>query len=91
LDEIHRIGTDGDFISSKHTRKHFREDWYPQLFERRNYDGWKKAGGKTLRQRAQEKALAILAEHKPEPLPPDVQNALHEIVAQADASWKASH
>ncbi len=89
LDVIHQIGPDGDFISSKHTSKHFREDWYPKLFERRNYDGWKKAGGKTMRQRAQEKALEILEQHKPEPLPLDVQNALSQIVAEADASWKA--
>src|SRR5512138_3170863 len=60
LDVIHQIGLDGDFISSKHTHKHFREDWYPKLFERRNYEGWLKAGGKTLRERAREKALDIL-------------------------------
>jgi len=91
LDVIHKIGPDGDFISSKHTRKHFREDWYPQLFERRNYEGWKKAGGKTMRQRAQEKALNILESHKPEPLPLDVQEALGQIVAQADVAWKTSN
>jgi len=86
LDVIHKIGPDGDFISSKHTSKHFREDWYPKLFERRNYDGWKKAGGKTMRHRAQEKALNILEHHKPEPLPLDIQSALSQIVDQADES-----
>ena len=91
LDVIHKIGPDGDFISSKHTHKHFREDWYPKLFERRNYDGWKKAGGKTMRQRAQEKALEILEHHKAEPLPVDVQATLDQIVAQAEASWQVSH
>lgn len=91
LDVIHKVGPDGDFISSKHTLKHFRQDWYPQLFERRNYDGWKKAGGKTMRQRAQEKALTILEQHKPEPLSQDIQNKLNEIVAQADASGKAAN
>jgi trimethylamine--corrinoid protein Co-methyltransferase len=83
LDVIDQIGPDGDFISSKHTHKHFREDWYPKLFERRNYDGWKKAGGKTMRQRAREKALEILERHKPEPLSLDVQQKLDQIVAQA--------
>ena len=91
LDVINKIGPDGDFISSKHTQKHFREDWYPKLFERRNYDGWKKAGGKTLRQRAQEKALDILEHHTPEPLALDVQNTLAQIVAEADATWKAAN
>jgi trimethylamine--corrinoid protein Co-methyltransferase len=83
LDVIHQIGPDGDFISSTHTHKHFRQDWYPKLFERRNYDGWKKAGGKTMRQRAQEKALHILAQHKPEPLPLDTQKKIDQIVMEA--------
>lgn len=83
LDVINKVGPDGDFISNQHTRKHFREDWYPQLFERRNYDGWKKAGGKTMRQRAKEKALDILERHKPEPLTEDILKKLDQIVAQA--------
>jgi trimethylamine--corrinoid protein Co-methyltransferase len=82
---IHEIGVDGDFISNKHTARHYRKDWYPKLFERRNYDGWKKAGGKTLRQRAREKALDILEHHKPEPLPLDVQQKLDRIAEKASS------
>jgi len=85
LDVIHEIGVDGDFISSKHTAMNYRKDWYPKLFERRNYDGWKKAGGKTLRQRAREKALDILEHHKPEPLTPDVQRVLDQIAGKASS------
>ena len=85
LDIIDKIGPDGDFMSSPHTRKHFREDWYPQLFERRNYDSWRNAGAKTLRERAQERALQILENHASEPLAPDVQKEIDEIVAQAGA------
>jgi trimethylamine--corrinoid protein Co-methyltransferase len=85
LDVIEKIGPDGDFISSKHTHKHFREDWYPKLFDRHNYDGWMKAGGKTMRQRAREKALDLLEHHTPEPLPLDVQEKLEGIVAEAVA------
>ncbi len=83
VDLIDQVGPDGDFMGSPHTRKHFREDWYPQLFERRNYEGWVKAGGKTLRERAQEKALHILENHKPEPLAPEVQKEIDGIVALA--------
>ena len=86
LDVIHKIGPDGDFISDRHTLKNYRKDWYPKLFERRNYDGWKKAGGKTMRQRAQEKALDILEHHKPEPLPVDILKEIDQIVAQAAPS-----
>lgn len=86
LDVIQAVGPDGDFMSNKHTTRHYREDWYPTLFERRNYDGWLKAGGKTLRQKAQEKALDLLEHHKPEPLSPDVQAEVDRIVAEAKGS-----
>jgi trimethylamine--corrinoid protein Co-methyltransferase len=79
LDLIHETGPDGNYLSSEHTLKHYKEDWYPKLFDRRNYDDWKARGEKTLRQRAQEKALKILETHKPEPLPADIQKQLDEI------------
>jgi trimethylamine--corrinoid protein Co-methyltransferase len=79
LDLIHETGPDGNYLSTDHTLKHYKEDWYPKLFDRRNYDDWKARGGKTLRQRAQEKALKILETHKPEPLPAEVQKQLDEI------------
>ncbi|MFN3308385.1 MAG: trimethylamine methyltransferase family protein [Anaerolineales bacterium] len=83
LDVIEKIGPDGDFLGNPHTRKHFKEDWYPTLFDRHNYDGWVAAGSKTLRQRAREKALHILETHHPEPLPADIQKHLDQIVAEA--------
>lgn len=83
LDVIDKIGPDGNFMADQHTRKHYREDWYPQLFERRNYEAWEKAGAKTMRQRARDKALDILEHHKPEPLPADVQQQIDRIVERA--------
>jgi trimethylamine--corrinoid protein Co-methyltransferase len=83
LDVIDEIGPFGDWLGADHTRRHYKEDWYPKLFDRRPYDEWSRAGGKTLRQRAQEKALKILATHKPAPLPADVLGRLDEIVAAA--------
>jgi trimethylamine--corrinoid protein Co-methyltransferase len=83
LDVIKKVGPDGDFISTKHTQKNYRKDWYPQLFERHNYEGWKKGGSKTMRQRAQEKALEILKNHKPEPLSAEIIDKLDQIVMQA--------
>ena len=82
LDLIHQIGPDGDFLSSDHTLLHYRDDWYPKLFDRNNYDTWQRKGGKTLRQRAREKALKILETHKPEPLPSEVQQRVDAIVEQ---------
>jgi trimethylamine--corrinoid protein Co-methyltransferase len=81
LDLIDEIGPEGNYLTCDHTRVHYKEDWYPKLFDRRNYEEWQRAGAKTLRQRAHEKALKILETHKPEPLPPDVQAQLDAIVS----------
>jgi trimethylamine--corrinoid protein Co-methyltransferase len=83
LDLIDEIGPHGDFMGTDHTRRHYREDWYPKLFDRRSYEDWSAAGAKTLRQRARERALNILETQRPEPLPADVQRKIDEIVQQA--------
>ncbi len=80
LDVIDEVGPHGDFISTEHTRSHFKEDWYPKLFDRRNYDNWLARGGKTLRQRANDRVEKILASHEPEPLPADIQAKIDAIV-----------
>jgi len=87
VDLIDEVGPDGEFLGSDHTRKHFRERWYPTLFERANYDNWIAKGGKTLGERAAERVDAILAEHKPKPLPEDVTSAVHAIVERAAARY----
>jgi len=83
LDLIAEMGADGDFLNTEHTLKHFRERWYPNLFERASYDNWLKKGGKTLVQRATETVDQILAEHQTEPLPLKIKEKIHEIVQRA--------
>ncbi len=83
LDLIDEVGPDGDYMSTRHTLKHFKEDWYPRLFDRRNYDEWAADGSKTLRERAREKALSILESHHAEPLPADAQREIDQIAEQA--------
>lgn len=84
LDLIDQIGPDGHFIESDHTFEHFRERWYPSLFERDNYENWLAAGGKSLAERAAERVTSILADHQPEPLPEDVAMKIQTIVARAE-------
>lgn len=85
LDEIARIGAGGSYLASKHTRKHFKETWYPDLFERGIYADWKQKGGKSLGERAAEWVTKILDGHKPDPLPDDILARLHEVVKRAEA------
>jgi len=85
LDLIDEIGPDGQFLDSDHTLKHFRERWYPKLFDRNNYDGWLAKGSTSLGERAAARVASILSEHQPEPLPDDVTRAVHAIVERAEA------
>jgi trimethylamine---corrinoid protein Co-methyltransferase len=83
LDEIERAGAGGMYLNSKHTKKHFRETWYPDLFERGSYTDWDKKGGQTLLERASVRVEKLLAEHQPEPLPEDLKAKLRRIVKRA--------
>jgi len=55
--------------------------------ERRNWDAWSAAGGKTFRQRARERALKLAETHHPEPLPADVAAALQGVIDRAKERW----
>jgi len=80
LELIAEKGPEGQYLDTEHTRKHFRERWYPDLFERNPYDMWASEGGKSLAERASERVAQIIAEHKPESLPPDLASQLRKIV-----------
>ncbi len=86
VDLIAEVGPDGQFLNTDHTFRHYRERWYPELFDRATYEVWQERGGKTLLERATEKVEQILAEHEPDPLPKDVRERLREIVHRAESS-----
>ncbi len=88
LDLIDEVGPDGQFMDTEHTLNHFRESWYPRLFDRKNYDDWAADGSKTLRDRAREKVEEVLASHEPEPLPKDVAEKVKAIVRRAEEGQK---
>ena len=64
LDLIDEVGPDGGFLETEHTRRHYKEHWYPRLFERGNYESWAAKGSQTLGQRAAERVDKILATHQ---------------------------
>ena len=83
LDVIAELGPDGDFLETGHTRKHYRERWYPTYFERGTYEMWLNKGGKTFVERAGDEIDLILAKHLPAPLPAPVKDRLRRIVQRA--------
>jgi trimethylamine--corrinoid protein Co-methyltransferase len=80
LEAIETVGPGGNFLTDKHTLKHFREMWQPTLFNRRRLQDWVEQGSKRLGQQLNEKTLAILQSHKPEPLPDSVRDELGYIL-----------
>ena len=83
LDLIAQLRDEGNYLEAKHTLEHYRDRWYPKLFERGSYDTWVNKGGKDLGQRASELVEQILAEHRPEPLPDRVTKQLRRVVQEA--------
>ena len=85
VDVIDKVGPGGHFLAEKHTLKHFEDVlFFPELSDRQSYDAWKKAGGKSMVQRAREKAKEILKEHWPTPLDKDIQKEISEIIKRAE-------
>jgi trimethylamine--corrinoid protein Co-methyltransferase len=85
LDLIDEVGPDGQYLDCQHTLENFRDRWYPELFDRSNFDGWQAKGGKSLGERAVDQVETILKEHKPEPLPEDIAKEVHKIVEEAES------
>ena len=80
LDVIDQVGPGGDFLTAKHTLKHFRELWQPTLFSRQRAEYWIEKGSQRLGDRLREKTLSILEEHQPEPLPDSVRAEIDYIL-----------
>jgi ABC-type molybdate transport system permease subunit len=81
---IEKVGIGGSFLAERHTRDHFRQEfWFPKSFDRRRWEAWQADGGKTLADWARERKRQILAEHQPDPVAPDLARELDRIVAAA--------
>jgi len=85
LDVIDQVGPLGNFLGTDHTVRHFREVWYPRIFDRRAYHGWMEAGRPSAFENARALAREAIAKHRPEPLPAATLAALQGVIAEADA------
>jgi trimethylamine--corrinoid protein Co-methyltransferase len=85
LDLIDEVGPGGEFLTSEHTLRHFRENWYSDLIQRIPYEKWVDEGRKDLGARASDKAREILENHRPAPLDENVQKELRKIIASMES------
>ena len=69
VDVIKRVGPGGHFLDDEHTYRHFRNNWQPDLTDRKTHESWQSKGATTMGQRAKKKVQHILEHHRPEPLP----------------------
>jgi trimethylamine--corrinoid protein Co-methyltransferase len=84
LDVIDSVGPGGSFIDTDHTAEHFRRElWFPRLLDRRYYQAWLDAGAPDTESRCRERKHEILRTHAPEPISPELDRALGEIVEAA--------
>lgn len=84
LDVIDKVGPGGSYLTSAHTKHHFREVWYPRVMDRHNYSGWLQAGQPTAIKTARDLAREAIANHQPVPLPASTLETLHAIITEAD-------
>jgi trimethylamine--corrinoid protein Co-methyltransferase len=80
LDVIQQVGPGGQFMTHEHTLNHWREMYTPALFDRQRLDRWEKQGSKDINARVREKALALMENHQPEPLPATVDQEIENIL-----------
>jgi trimethylamine---corrinoid protein Co-methyltransferase len=83
LDLIDEVGPDGQFLDTDHTLAHYKDRWYPDLFERNTYEGWLEKGAKTLGERAADKVDVILQRGARDPLPAPAAESIRAIVEEA--------
>ncbi len=79
LDALREAGPAGHFLSSLHTVKFMRQEYFRQsLADRQDREAWEKSGGVDGRERARRKAKAILESHVPKGLDPSVDREIRK-------------
>ena len=81
LDVIKKVGSTGTFFDQVHTVKHLRtEFFFPRLSDRSSREDWLEKGAKDARERAREMAKDILQNHRPLPIPPEIDRKIRETI-----------
>jgi trimethylamine--corrinoid protein Co-methyltransferase len=89
LDESLRMIADagpmGEYVSHAHTLEHFRDFWYPRLFDRGRFDPVDETQKPGMEDRLNARARQLIEQHKPIPLGEDLMAELDAI----ETSWYA--
>jgi trimethylamine--corrinoid protein Co-methyltransferase len=86
VDVVNQVGPGGHFLKQRHTMQFLTgEHFLPKLANRQTREKWLDSGGKNMADKAHESVEKILAEHKPDPLPPSAEAELERIVREVEA------
>ena len=81
MDVIHEVGPGGAYITHEHSLRSMRSQSQAKLFDRRSRADWMEmTQGKSIQERAYERAIDILENHEPYPLPDGASESMQEIV-----------
>ena len=79
FDAIREVGPSGNFLSSMHTVKFMRQEYFRQtLGDRQARETWEKSGSLDGRERARRKAREILKTHTPKEIDPKIDQEIRK-------------
>jgi trimethylamine---corrinoid protein Co-methyltransferase len=82
LDVIRRVGIAGSFLDQDHTLEHYRDEFfYPDILFRKKRDDWKVEGSLRLDERAEARAMQLMAEPVDNGLAPEQERELERLAA----------
>ena len=85
LDVIKEVGPANNYLATRHTLKYMRKELSTtQYIDRTQRETWEKKGSMTMTEAAHAKAIDILENYHPEPLPEEIQRAIHNIVEEGE-------
>ncbi|MCP4718098.1 MAG: trimethylamine methyltransferase, partial [Desulfobacteraceae bacterium] len=83
LDAVDRVGPGNSFLTDPHTFSHFKNNWQPDLTDRRIRKNWKKSGSLSMEKSAKERIRSILDTHIPAPMEDKIENKINSIIQSA--------
>jgi len=85
VEEISQVAHGGSFLGLKHSLEHFSKEYRisPVMDRSFSYETWKKADGKTLLEKAQDRVQKILRDHQVEPIPREARAQIEQIKKEA--------
>jgi trimethylamine--corrinoid protein Co-methyltransferase len=79
FEAIREVGPSGNFLSSMHTIKHMRREYFRQtLGDRQAREAWEKSGSLDGRERARRRAKEILRTHSPKRIDPKIDREIRK-------------